>query len=244
MHSEQIGRPHSGARRRRSPGPGGGSRSERRALAVSVVASCAVTSLSHPPRRRPRHWGSWSTSCGRPRRSPRRSRPGTSGCSAAPKSRTRWRSRPSSAMPRSPQASATRSGSRRSTRAPRRGVPRAARGDARSLDDERHALDRGRGRLVRRGRAQGAPEPRRGRRRPRARGSDTIVLCAGYKGVFAIDDAYCAGRIVRLLEAERTDSAVASAGGGRALPERDRRHQRADVRATRASRRTSPGAPR
>ena len=45
----------------------------------------------------------------------------------------------------------------------------------------------------------------------RARGSDTIVLCAGYKGVFAIDDAYCAGRIVQLLEAKRTDSAVASA---------------------------------
>jgi 2-phosphosulfolactate phosphatase len=45
----------------------------------------------------------------------------------------------------------------------------------------------------------------------RARGSDTIVLCAGYKGVFAIDDAYCAGRIVQILEAERTDSAVASA---------------------------------
>ena len=45
----------------------------------------------------------------------------------------------------------------------------------------------------------------------RAHGSDTIVLCAGYKGVFAIDDAYCAGRIVQLLEAERTDSAVASA---------------------------------
>jgi 2-phosphosulfolactate phosphatase len=45
----------------------------------------------------------------------------------------------------------------------------------------------------------------------RARASDTIVLCAGYKGVFAIDDAYCAGRIVQLLGAERTDSAVASA---------------------------------
>ena len=40
---------------------------------------------------------------------------------------------------------------------------------------------------------------------------DTVILCAGYKGVFAIDDAYCAGRIVQLLEAERTDSAVASA---------------------------------
>jgi len=40
---------------------------------------------------------------------------------------------------------------------------------------------------------------------------DTVILCAGYKNVFAIDDAYCAGRIVQLLDAERTDSAVASA---------------------------------
>ena len=33
--------------------------------------------------------------------------------------------------------------------------------------------------------------------------------CAGYKGAFAIDDAYCAGRIVRLAGGERTDAAVA-----------------------------------
>jgi 2-phosphosulfolactate phosphatase len=45
----------------------------------------------------------------------------------------------------------------------------------------------------------------------RAAGEDTIVLCAGHEGVFAIDDAYCAGRIVQLLDAERTDSAIASA---------------------------------
>jgi 2-phosphosulfolactate phosphatase len=45
----------------------------------------------------------------------------------------------------------------------------------------------------------------------RAAGDDTIILCAGYEGMFAIDDAYCAGRIVQLLDAERTDSAVASA---------------------------------
>ncbi|MDQ2910439.1 MAG: 2-phosphosulfolactate phosphatase [Actinomycetota bacterium] len=44
----------------------------------------------------------------------------------------------------------------------------------------------------------------------RARGQDAIVLCAGYKDAFAIDDAYCAGRIVRLLGAERTDAAVAA----------------------------------
>ena len=39
---------------------------------------------------------------------------------------------------------------------------------------------------------------------------DTVILCAGYKNAFAIDDAYCAGRIVQLLDAERTDAAVAS----------------------------------
>ena len=37
-----------------------------------------------------------------------------------------------------------------------------------------------------------------------------VVLCAGYKGAFAIDDAYCAGRIVRLVGAERTDAAIAA----------------------------------
>jgi 2-phosphosulfolactate phosphatase len=42
------------------------------------------------------------------------------------------------------------------------------------------------------------------------RGKDVTVFCAGWKGLFAIDDAYCAGRITRGLEGERTDSAVAS----------------------------------
>jgi 2-phosphosulfolactate phosphatase len=46
--------------------------------------------------------------------------------------------------------------------------------------------------------------------RAREGGEDTVVLCAGYKDAFAIDDAYCAGRIVALLEAERTDAAVAA----------------------------------
>jgi 2-phosphosulfolactate phosphatase len=44
----------------------------------------------------------------------------------------------------------------------------------------------------------------------RERGDDAVVLCAGYKDAFAIDDAYCAGRIVALLEAEQTDAAVAA----------------------------------
>ena len=45
----------------------------------------------------------------------------------------------------------------------------------------------------------------------RERGEDAVILCAGYKDVFAIDDAYCAGRVVSLLEADRTDSAIAAA---------------------------------
>ena len=49
-------------------------------------------------------------------------------------------------------------------------------------------------------------------------GEDVTVVCAGYRGAFAIDDAYCAGRIVSLLEGERTDAAVASAAVARAYP--------------------------
>jgi 2-phosphosulfolactate phosphatase len=44
----------------------------------------------------------------------------------------------------------------------------------------------------------------------RARAEDVTVVCAGYKGAFALDDAYCAGRIVQLLPGERTDAAVAA----------------------------------
>jgi 2-phosphosulfolactate phosphatase len=45
----------------------------------------------------------------------------------------------------------------------------------------------------------------------RRRGEDAIVLCAGFQGAFAIDDAYCAGRIVRELDgAALTDAAIAS----------------------------------
>jgi 2-phosphosulfolactate phosphatase len=41
-------------------------------------------------------------------------------------------------------------------------------------------------------------------------GVDVSVFCAGYKGAFAIDDAYCAGRIVRLAGGDRTDAAIAA----------------------------------
>jgi 2-phosphosulfolactate phosphatase len=42
------------------------------------------------------------------------------------------------------------------------------------------------------------------------RGGDVRILCAGFKGAFALDDAYCAGRIVQLLAGERNDAATAA----------------------------------
>jgi 2-phosphosulfolactate phosphatase len=39
---------------------------------------------------------------------------------------------------------------------------------------------------------------------------DVVVYCAGFKGTFALDDAYCAGRIVAALPGERTDAARAA----------------------------------
>jgi 2-phosphosulfolactate phosphatase len=47
---------------------------------------------------------------------------------------------------------------------------------------------------------------------------DAVVVCAGFQGTFALDDAYCAGRIVQLLEGERTDAALAAELIARAFP--------------------------
>src|SRR5919197_1285757 len=43
-----------------------------------------------------------------------------------------------------------------------------------------------------------------------ARGDDVVVVCAGFQGGFALDDVYCAGRIVQLLEGEQTHAATAA----------------------------------
>ena len=53
----------------------------------------------------------------------------------------------------------------------------------------------------------------------RERGTDVAVLCAGFRGAFAFDDAYCAGRIVAELGGERTDAAVAAAALAHAFPD-------------------------
>jgi 2-phosphosulfolactate phosphatase len=44
----------------------------------------------------------------------------------------------------------------------------------------------------------------------RERGEDVVLLCAGFQGAFALDDAYCAGRIVQLLGGEPRDAAKAA----------------------------------
>ena len=41
--------------------------------------------------------------------------------------------------------------------------------------------------------------------------ADCVIVCAGFQGRFALDDAYCAGRIVQLLGGEITDAAKACA---------------------------------
>ena len=48
---------------------------------------------------------------------------------------------------------------------------------------------------------------------------DVTIVCAGFQGTFAIDDAYCAGRIVQLLSAEPSDSAKAADAIARAWPD-------------------------
>ncbi len=52
----------------------------------------------------------------------------------------------------------------------------------------------------------------------RAAGGDVAVVCSGFKGRFALDDAYCAGRIVEALGGRPTDAALAAARLARAWP--------------------------
>ena len=52
----------------------------------------------------------------------------------------------------------------------------------------------------------------------RDRGEDVEVVCAGVDGQFALDDAYCAGRIAELLGGERTDGAEGAVRITRSFP--------------------------
>jgi 2-phosphosulfolactate phosphatase len=53
----------------------------------------------------------------------------------------------------------------------------------------------------------------------RERGEDVLVVCAGFQDAFALDDAYCAGRIVELLPGDRSDAAKAAEIVARAFPD-------------------------
>jgi 2-phosphosulfolactate phosphatase len=53
----------------------------------------------------------------------------------------------------------------------------------------------------------------------RERGEDVVVVCASFQGAFALDDAYCAGRIVQLLGGDPTDAAKAADAIARAWPD-------------------------
>ena len=52
----------------------------------------------------------------------------------------------------------------------------------------------------------------------RAGGGDVAVFCAGFKGTFALDDAFCAGRIVTTLGGGGTDAARAAELLARSYP--------------------------
>jgi 2-phosphosulfolactate phosphatase len=50
-------------------------------------------------------------------------------------------------------------------------------------------------------------------------GRDAAILCAGFKDAFALDDAYCAGRIVQILGGVNSDSAIAAERIARSFPD-------------------------
>lgn len=53
----------------------------------------------------------------------------------------------------------------------------------------------------------------------RERGEDVLVVCAGFQNAFALDDAYCSGRIVELIPGDRNDAAKAAELLARANPD-------------------------
>ena len=56
----------------------------------------------------------------------------------------------------------------------------------------------------------------------RERAEDVTIVCAGYKGAFAFDDAYCAGRIAAELGGDASDATVAARLLAGAFPDAER----------------------
>jgi 2-phosphosulfolactate phosphatase len=53
----------------------------------------------------------------------------------------------------------------------------------------------------------------------RERGRDVAIVCSGFQGAFALDDAYCAGRIVQELAADGTDASIGAELIARSFPD-------------------------
>jgi 2-phosphosulfolactate phosphatase len=53
----------------------------------------------------------------------------------------------------------------------------------------------------------------------RRENGDVAVVCSGFKGTFALDDAYCAGRIVDAIGGEPSDAAIAASTLAAAWPD-------------------------
>ncbi len=53
----------------------------------------------------------------------------------------------------------------------------------------------------------------------RRESGDVAVVCSGFKGTFALDDAYCAGRIVDAIGGEPSDAAIAATAIAAAWPD-------------------------
>ena len=163
---------------------------------------------------------SWSTSCARPRRSRRRSRRATSASTAAARSTRRCALKET-------LGSAILGGERNAVRidgfdvgaSPREflGEPRAETVIFSTTNGTRAILETAArsdhvvlGSLLNLDAVAAAA---------RELGDDVTIVCAGFQGQFALDDAYCAGRIVQLLDAEPSDSAKAAEAIARAWPD-------------------------
>jgi 2-phosphosulfolactate phosphatase len=53
----------------------------------------------------------------------------------------------------------------------------------------------------------------------RSENGDVAIVCSGFKGAFALDDAYCAGRIVDAIGGEPSDAATAASTLAAAWPD-------------------------
>jgi 2-phosphosulfolactate phosphatase len=56
-------------------------------------------------------------------------------------------------------------------------------------------------------------------RAAREAGGDVAIICSGFRGAFALDDAYCAGRVVTALGGDGSDAAIAAEVIARAWPD-------------------------